>query len=157
MRKKNLALFETYLAFVILATGCGSQNYFSKEAAKAQQAVTGISQNSTGGALTTMDAAPSGPADVGPSASPSPLIDLSCKDLASCACGPNSIWICHIPPGNPAAAHTICVGIPGALNGHGVTFNGLPGGHGGDYPGHCLGDDTDPSPSPSPSSTSSGV
>ncbi len=30
------------------------------------------------------------------------------------------ILICHIPPGNPKAAHSICVAVPGAINGHGI-------------------------------------
>src|SRR5438552_838143 len=41
------------------------------------------------------------------------------------ACDPGSVkktTICHIPPGNPANAHTICVGnaaVPAHLNNHG--------------------------------------
>lgn len=140
------------LGILALATSCGSQSYFNKEAAAVKQSATANLDNSAGSNFSALAATPS------PSASPSGRIQLSCDDLASCACGPNSIWICHIPPGNPAEAQTLCVGIPGALNGHRVTFDGLPGGHGGDYPGHCQGDATpSPSPTPSPSATSAGV
>ncbi len=48
------------------------------------------------------------------------------------------VRICHIPQGNPAAKQTICVAIPGAVEGHGVYLDGSKvGGHGGDYVGEC--------------------
>lgn len=166
MRKRHLSSTRIKLALLAplalsLLTACGSQSYFSNEGSNAKQAAALNPQFPTGSNLSTSDAAPSSnpsltpsPEDVGPSASPSPLLDLTCKDIESCKCGPNSIWICHIPPGNPAEAHTICVGIPGAINGHGVTFDGKPGGHGGDYPGQCL--DEAGAPSPTPTLDSSG-
>jgi hypothetical protein len=52
-------------------------------------------------------------------------------------CRAGKMKICHFPPGNPAAKHTLCVGRYGALNGHGVRMDGQPGGHGGDLLGDC--------------------
>lgn len=63
-------------------------------------------------------------------------------------CKPRKILICHIPSGNPANAHTLCVSEAGALHGHKIQ-NGVPGGHGGDYAGPC-GAAPEPSPSPEP-------
>lgn len=48
------------------------------------------------------------------------------------------VKICHVPEGNPAAKHTLCVGLKGAINGHRVNFDSnAVGGHGGDYSGAC--------------------
>lgn len=49
------------------------------------------------------------------------------------------VMICHVPPGNPAARHTICVGIRGAQNGHEINLSdpAAIGGHGGDTLGAC--------------------
>jgi len=30
------------------------------------------------------------------------------------------ILVCHVPKGNPRAAHSICIAVPGAINGHGI-------------------------------------
>jgi hypothetical protein len=60
--------------------------------------------------------------------------------LAACA-EPNTkkVLVCHVPPGNPAAAHTICIAAKGAVNGHGLDLNEPKkrGGHGGDRLGAC--------------------
>lgn len=77
-------------------------------------------------------------------------------DMKVIACGIDSIKICHIPPGNPAAQHTLCIAMQGAVNGHGVKFNGEVGGHGGDYPGECKPLGT-PAPVACPSSSPSPV
>lgn len=68
------------------------------------------------------------------------------------------VMICHVPPGNPAARHTICVGINGARNGHGLNFAdpSAIGGHGGDTLGAC-GALPEPTPSGVPSGTPSGT
>jgi hypothetical protein len=52
------------------------------------------------------------------------------------ACRGNKVLICHIPPGNPARAHTICVGSP-AVDPH-VRLHG-------DLVGPC---DSEPDPPP---------
>lgn len=52
------------------------------------------------------------------------------------ACQGNKVLICHIPPGNPANAHTICVGKP-AVDPH-VRLHG-------DLVGAC---ETEPDPPP---------
>jgi hypothetical protein len=146
-----------------IATGCGKQ-YFSAlpqngssvNLAQLQNLAANLkAKGSTGSGTETGTASPnpvpgatgsSGPAKSGDgteetptvTASPSPIPSkLVCNSAASCSCGNNSIYICHVPPGNPAEKHTLCVGLPGALNGHGITFDGKPGGHGGDYPGVC--------------------
>jgi hypothetical protein len=63
------------------------------------------------------------------------------------ACDPNDhkkTTICHIPPGNPANAHTICVGnaaVPAHLNNH------------GDHVGACV----DEPPCPPPATGAAGT
>ncbi len=39
------------------------------------------------------------------------------NELSEVACGAKKVMICHYPPGNPAARHTICIGEP-ALKAH---------------------------------------
>lgn len=68
------------------------------------------------------------------------------KDLPTDALLPNNVyektlpplagkfWICHVPPGNPQAKHTIAVDIDGWINGHGKG----KGHHGFDYLGPCV-------------------
>ncbi len=54
---------------------------------------------------------------------------------------PNSkkVLVCHVPAGNPAAKHTICISRQGASNGHGLDLANpaKPGAHGGDTLGEC--------------------
>lgn len=54
---------------------------------------------------------------------------------------PNSkkVLVCHVPAGNPAAKHTICISRQGASNGHGLdpANPAKPGAHGGDTLGEC--------------------
>lgn len=52
-------------------------------------------------------------------------------------CQHGKIAICHVPPGNPANKHTICVSRQGACHGHGVCDPFEVGGHGGDTWGAC--------------------
>lgn len=53
-------------------------------------------------------------------------------DVTMHACSPDQTkktTICHIPPGNPANAHTICVGnaaVPAHVQNHGDTFGECP-------------------------------
>jgi hypothetical protein len=49
------------------------------------------------------------------------------------------VLVCHVPPGNPDAKHTICVSEPGAVHGHGLNLADpyAVGGHGGDRLGDC--------------------
>jgi len=65
----------------------------------------------------------------------------------------NQVMICHVPPGNPSARHTICVGINGAQNGHGLNLAdpAAIGGHGGDTLGACGAVAPEPQPSSNPS------
>jgi hypothetical protein len=46
-----------------------------------------------------------------------PNDDGADDDLEAVACGEKKVMICHVPPGNPAARHTICIGKP-ALDAH---------------------------------------
>jgi hypothetical protein len=46
------------------------------------------------------------------------------------------ILICHVPYGNPKAAHSICVAVPGAVNGHGIDVTTCTSPV-GDYCGAC--------------------
>jgi hypothetical protein len=50
--------------------------------------------------------------------------------------------ICHVPAGNPAARHTICPAVQGAINGHGIDPSDAQkiGAHGGDTLGACSDD-----------------
>jgi len=55
--------------------------------------------------------------------------------IDSAACNGNKVEMCHVPPGNPDNAHTICIGAA-AVDAH--------VGH-GDHPGSCdEGDDPEP-------------
>ncbi|MBS1961114.1 MAG: hypothetical protein JST04_02780 [Bdellovibrionales bacterium] len=60
--------------------------------------------------------------------------------LEDCA-KPNSkkVLVCHVPPGNPDAKHTICISQQGAIHGHGLNLDDpyALGGHGGDRLGSC--------------------
>jgi hypothetical protein len=83
------------------------------------------------------------------------------------ACDPQDVkktTICHIPPGNPANAHTLCVGnaaVPAHLQNHGdylgacvqevpcpqpTGTGGSPGGTGGSGPGGAAGAGGTPPP-----------
>jgi hypothetical protein len=63
--------------------------------------------------------------------------DDSCSRMVGS--GTEIVVMCHVPPGNPAAKHTICPALPGAVHGHGVDPSNpaQTGGHGGDYLGPC--------------------
>jgi hypothetical protein len=63
------------------------------------------------------------------------------------SCAGHKELICHIPPGNPANEHTICVGKP-AVEPH-VT-------HHGDHIGACAVEPTPPSTDPPPPDDGSG-
>jgi hypothetical protein len=56
-------------------------------------------------------------------------------------CNGKKVLICHIPPGNPANAHTICVGEP-AVEPHQT--------HHGDTLGECVVEPTPPPEDPPP-------
>lgn len=62
----------------------------------------------------------------------------------------DKVTICHVPPGNPANAHSITIST-NALKAHlGDNEEGL---HGGDYYGECQSSTSSPSPSPTPTPT----
>ncbi len=73
------------------------------------------------------------------------------------ACPATKALICHIPPGNPANAHTICVGKP-AVRAHVSHHNDVLGACGDDPakpespapPSNPNSDDLDPDPSSTP-------
>lgn len=46
-----------------------------------------------------------------------PLVTVHADGGASVSCPPHKALICHVPPGNPANAHTLCVGKP-AVDAH---------------------------------------
>ena len=85
------------------------------------------------------------------------------------ACDPadtKKTTVCHIPPGNPANAHTICIGnaaVPAHLNNHGdfigtcsCTGDSGDAGVGGDVDAGGGGGDTDAG-TPPPSSDDGGI
>ena len=126
---------NTFLAFaLLLATGCGSSEEASKSTAADLSAAT--VQNDSATTLSGGED-PSWP-DGSEGEEPDP----------NGTCDAKKVKICHIPPGNPAAKHTICISSSGATHGHGVRSDGKPGGHGGDYYGDCR-----PTTAPSPSAT----
>lgn len=68
--------------------------------------------------------------------------DYRLEEYSLAACdepGTTKVFVCHVPPGNAAAAHTICVSRNGAIHGHGLdlTKPDEVGGHGGDRLGEC--------------------
>jgi hypothetical protein len=79
-----------------------------------------------------------------PSPSPNPGDDQDGDDDSddgddnSLSCGKDGkkMLVCHVPQGNVANAHTICISKAGAMHGHGVLPSGQ-GGHGGDHAGRC--------------------
>jgi hypothetical protein len=117
-------------------------------------------QDSSATALETVqpqaDRAPEYPSDP---TSENPT-DYSLEEYSLAACdepGTTKVLVCHIPPGNPAAAHTICVSRNGAIHGHGLDLSkpAQVGGHGGDRLGDCTKLPPEPSPSPVPSASPS--
>jgi hypothetical protein len=87
------------------------------------------------------DPNPSGNPDPNPSPSGNPPggnDPASYPCPASYHCGNTEkgcMLICHVPPGNPAAAQTQCLPTPAAVNGHNV-FGAASKKH-ADYPGAC--------------------
>jgi hypothetical protein len=61
---------------------------------------------------------------------------VTLPDGTKACTNPKKVLICHVPPGNPANAHTICVGRP-ATNAHQT--------HHGDLLGAC---ESEPEPPP---------
>jgi hypothetical protein len=62
--------------------------------------------------------------------------DEDSDDTLACGKDGKKMLVCHVPQGNVAAAHTICISVNGAMHGHGVLPSGQ-GGHGGDHAGRC--------------------
>lgn len=58
-------------------------------------------------------------------------------EIYRCGKKMSKVLVCHIPPGNPANAHSICISLAGALNGHGVPLDGTIGPVSGDKLGLC--------------------
>ncbi|MBS1964048.1 MAG: hypothetical protein JST04_17680 [Bdellovibrionales bacterium] len=57
---------------------------------------------------------------------------------ARCGNKLEKVLVCHVPPGNPAAAHTICISVNGAVHGHDVPLDGSISPVSGDYIGECM-------------------
>jgi hypothetical protein len=56
------------------------------------------------------------------------------------SCGKNKVLVCHIPHGNPAARHNICISKQGAIHGHGLNLDSRSANSGhasDDYLGPC--------------------
>lgn len=89
-----------------------------------------------------LDAADAGPDDEEDAGAPA---DADGDDEAGCAAP--KVLVCHVPPGNPANAHTICIGEP-ALSAH--RGHGDPDGACGDAGPAPAGDDDDDSDADAP-------
>ena len=160
--KKMMAVF---FALQLIATGCNYDASIQvsgpdRYALEHQQSVSlsaGSRDLASGGGV-------SPDSDVN-SDEPENSEDQEMPIATSGACGENAhsnkVEICHVPPGNPLAAHTICIS-KNALGGHGLDpervknhvmhsddYLGKCGGSGGSS-GSTSGGSPDPSPSPSP-------
>lgn len=60
---------------------------------------------------------------------------VNIPDEARCGSRGDKVLVCQVPGGNADNAHTICVSVQGAVNGH-VSFDGKPN-QDGDYLGEC--------------------
>lgn len=63
------------------------------------------------------------------------VAQIGIPDEARCGSRGDKVLVCQVPGGNAENAHTICVSIQGAVNGH-VSFDGKPNRE-GDYLGEC--------------------
>jgi hypothetical protein len=117
---KSIAACFGIFAVWVLATGCGLHQSFSP-----------LNASVNGGSASTQRT-PDGSTADDPTAD-----DDSCTRPE--ASQPGIVRMCHVPAGNPAAKHTICPDLAGAINGHGVDPSKptQKGGHGGDYLGDC--------------------
>jgi predicted small secreted protein len=131
---KILMITACLVACSVGLTACNSEQGFSS----GELSAGGGSGLRNGGPGTTADGIAPGevPPDQDGGVDP-----VACDNPATA-----QVKICHIPAGNPAGKHTLCVGLSGALNGHQVKFevNAAPGGHGGDYSGACGADPASP-------------
>jgi hypothetical protein len=119
--------FWISLVLVIAASGCGATDQYSFDGSSQTLAQGNKSSLAENHGYTSEDQLP---------------VNNTCKN--------NKIKICHVPYGNPANAHTICVPMNAAINGHGINPDGTPGAHGGDLLGEC-GAQASPPPSMPPS------
>lgn len=58
-------------------------------------------------------------------------------EYARCGEKMDKVLICHVPPGNPAAAQEICISLQGAIQGHDVPMDGTVSAKSGDRLGPC--------------------
>lgn len=127
--KFGIVFLSMGMGFILLGlSGCNDTGFSSRE----------VSTSSSATFVAQMD---------------SHIEDRSHDDSEDCSAPSGTkVMICHVPPGNPAARHTICVGARGAVNGHGINFADPTaiGGHGGDTLGAC-GEVLPEPPAPSPS------
>lgn len=72
------------------------------------------------------------PGNKPPTTPPGVIDDL----VSQYGCGGKKISICHVPPGNPGNAHTICIAVQGAVNGHDLDLATCTSSV-GDYCGPC--------------------
>jgi hypothetical protein len=121
-------------AGILFLAGCAMDPIFEKLPSKSLSAVSNTARvgdasgQSGGNGGNTPAAAPN----------PAPSEDPTDDDAVSCNRA-GAVKICHVPPGNPAAKHTICVSPQGATHGHGLNLADPSqiGGHGGDRVGEC--------------------
>lgn len=88
----------------------------------------------------------SSPSSAPESESVAAIEDASLPAEFRCGQDGRKVLICHVPPGNPSNAHSICISRQGAVRGHGIQFpkdgveNGELRSHSGDTLGACKGD-----------------
>ena len=64
------------------------------------------------------------------------MTQVSIPEDVRCGSRGEKVLVCQVPGGNAENAHTICVSIQGALNGHQVSLDGKVNAE-GDYIGEC--------------------
>lgn len=118
MKAKSGIYGVLILSATILLSGCGEETSFSVASAEISQ----------------MDQLPESDRDERDRELEEEVPLAQCKKP-----GTTKVLVCHVPPGNPAARHTICISAPGASHGHGLDLADAtkPGAHGGDTLGEC--------------------
>ncbi len=95
---KNVIVLNTLAAALLLLSACGKTNFSSTDQSTALK--SGVSEET---AASTGEATEEANGQVLQEI----VDDPSLAELHSC--GNKKVLICHVPPGNPAAAHTLCI------------------------------------------------
>lgn len=98
---RQMHVFSVLAFLMILLTACGKTQFSSADGSSLK-----LSSVSASGEA----AEPSAPTVSDLVNNPELANDFSCEHG-------NKVEICHVPPGNPAARHTLCIGAP-AVNAH---------------------------------------